>query len=275
MSRTAAVDRLIQVERAELGAAEQPPGSNRIRYNTDYYGRPVSGASFAWCVVFQWWCMQHAGIPTSVFPKANNVFAVRDWYRRRGRFFASPLVGDLVIFSRSHIGLVEKTLTGDRIQTIEGNSSDRVARRVYPARTPAIQGYCRPEYHHGPGQPAPPPVDPLPARAGARGGVQYTIRRGDTLSELAVRFRTSVPAIVKANRDLIDRPDRIQVGWVLTIPSSKPIAKRRPVRYTVRPGDTLSGIARRFGTTIQQLMRWNKQITNANVIRAGWQLRVR
>jgi peptidoglycan/xylan/chitin deacetylase (PgdA/CDA1 family) len=47
--------------------------------------------------------------------------------------------------------------------------------------------------------------------------------------------------------------------------------------YTVRPGDSLSSIARAYGTTVEQLQAWNGDrypslVTNPNVIEPGWVL---
>jgi len=150
MSRLEVVRSLRKIEADQVGIAERP--GNDVKYNTAYYGHRVHDGipphtSYAWCVVFQWWCFQKAGIPTSVFPKSANVFAVRDWFKEKRRFYRTPMVGDLVIFSISHIGFVQKLLAGNRIQTIEGNSGDAVRRHTYPADHPGIQGYCRPEYH--------------------------------------------------------------------------------------------------------------------------------
>ncbi|MGW2640086.1 peptidoglycan-binding protein [Streptomyces sp. NPDC001348] len=44
--------------------------------------------------------------------------------------------------------------------------------------------------------------------------------------------------------------------------------------YTVESGDTLSRIAARFHVTLAQLLEWNPEITNPDVIRAGQRLRV-
>jgi len=49
------------------------------------------------------------------------------------------------------------------------------------------------------------------------------------------------------------------------------------VSYTVQPGDTLSSIARDWGTTVAQLQAWNGEaypslITNPNTLQAGWEL---
>jgi len=145
MSRRAIVQRVRSIEEGELGTAERP--INNVKYNTAYYGHAVSGDAFKWCVVFQWWCFQKAGIPTSVFPKSARVFSVRDWFRDKGRFYKTPMTGDLVIFAKSHIGFVEKLVGNNIIQTIEGNAGDAVRHHTYRANDPGIQGYCRPEYH--------------------------------------------------------------------------------------------------------------------------------
>jgi hypothetical protein len=161
MSRAEVVQRLKGIEAGQLGTARSPLGSNKIKYNTSYYGRVVRGKEFKWCVVFQWWCFQKAGISTAIFPKSARVFAVRDWYKKRGRFYRKPMVGDLVIYSFSHIGFVEKLLSGNRIQTIEGNWNDRVVRRTHRADASDVSGYCRPDYHKvKPVQAAPPATSP-------------------------------------------------------------------------------------------------------------------
>ena len=44
--------------------------------------------------------------------------------------------------------------------------------------------------------------------------------------------------------------------------------------YTVKSGDTLTKIANRFGVSKNQLMRWNRRITDPDFIMAGWVIRV-
>jgi hypothetical protein len=161
MTQPPALRRLLAVERRELGIHEKPFGSNNVKYNTAFYGRhvterPIGTAhpKYPWCVVFQWWCFQKAGIPNNIFPKGSNVFATMEWYQRHHQFSRKPRVGSLVIFGFSHIGLVEKVLRGGRIQTIEGNTDahggrtgGRVMRRV---RSLDIVGYCHPDYAGAP-----------------------------------------------------------------------------------------------------------------------------
>ncbi|HIR08587.1 MAG TPA: LysM peptidoglycan-binding domain-containing protein, partial [Candidatus Pullichristensenella stercoripullorum] len=82
------------------------------------------------------------------------------------------------------------------------------------------------------------------------GTTTYTVQRGDTLSEIAERFGTTVSALVMAN-NIADR-DRIYPGQVLVIPAGGCVDN-----YIVQRGDTLSGIAQRFGTTVARLASLN------------------
>jgi LysM repeat protein len=74
--------------------------------------------------------------------------------------------------------------------------------------------------------------------------------------------------------------NRIRIGQVLTIAGAAAAAPAAPAStsapttsYTVAAGDTLSGIASRFGTTSRNLMALNG-ITNANFLRIGQVLRL-
>jgi lysozyme len=94
----------------------------------------------------------------------------------------------------------------------------------------------------------------------------YTVRSGDTLSELALRFGTTVSALVSLNN--IANPNLIYPGQVLTIPASASAAS-----YRVVSGDTLSELALRFGTTVSALVQANN-IANPNLIYVGEVLRI-
>ncbi|MCH4034596.1 MAG: LysM peptidoglycan-binding domain-containing protein [Lachnospiraceae bacterium] len=55
-------------------------------------------------------------------------------------------------------------------------------------------------------------------------------------------------------------------------------AQSRPqaVYYTIQRGDTLSGIARRYGTSVSAIQKLNASlIRNVNRIQAGWKIRVK
>ena len=109
----------------------------------------------------------------------------------------------------------------------------------------------------------------------------YTVQPGDTLYAIAARFGTTVQEIVAANN--ISNPNIIHVGQVLTIPGEGgepgPTATPPPPggggggTYTVSPGDTLSAIARRFGTSWQEIAALNG-ISNPNIIHVGQVLQI-
>lgn len=48
--------KFLAIARAEVGVTEYPSGSNKVKYNTWYYGSAVSGSAYPWCLVFQVWC---------------------------------------------------------------------------------------------------------------------------------------------------------------------------------------------------------------------------
>ena len=89
------------------------------------------------------------------------------------------------------------------------------------------------------------------ASALASAAQTYTVRRGDTLSEIAARFGTTVNELVRLNN--IADPDRIYEGDRLIIRAGAGDGDT----YTVQRGDTLSEIAARFGTTVNELVRLN------------------
>jgi len=100
------------------------------------------------------------------------------------------------------------------------------------------------------------------------GGWVYVVRYGDTLYSIARRFGVSAYAIAQANH--LQNPNLIYVGQHLVIPGggSPPSGG---VWYTVRPGDTLSSIAWRYGVSVWTIANANG-ISNPNLIYAGQRL---
>lgn len=90
----------------------------------------------------------------------------------------------------------------------------------------------------------------IPCRSTPPAGGRYIhiVRRGETLAGIARWYGTSVRAIVRANN--IRNPNRIYTGQRLVIPSRRAPAPVRGTWYTVRRGDTLSGIAYRAGVSM-------------------------
>ncbi|HRA69288.1 MAG: LysM peptidoglycan-binding domain-containing protein [Trichococcus flocculiformis] len=101
-------------------------------------------------------------------------------------------------------------------------------------------------------------------------GTSYTVKAGDTLYAIALRYGVTVQAIVNANG--LTNANLIRVGQVLTIPGTgtptTPTTPTTGTSYTVKAGDTLYAIALRYGVTVQTIINANG-ITNANLIRVG------
>lgn len=101
----------------------------------------------------------------------------------------------------------------------------------------------------------------------------YTVQPGDTLSEIAVRFGTTVNTLVRLNG--IHNPNLIYAGQILKLPgSSGGDGNSGPVYYIVKKGDTLSQIAVTFGTSVSQLQAWNG-IKDPDFVMEGQKLRVK
>jgi LysM repeat protein len=104
--------------------------------------------------------------------------------------------------------------------------------------------------------------------------VQYVVKRGDTLSSIAARFRITPQALMQANG--INNPNLVYVGQLLNIPRQQTVVQRPAPRprgvvgrvYIVQPGDTMFAIAARFRRDVWDIARLNG-ILNLNHIYAG------
>ena len=113
----------------------------------------------------------------------------------------------------------------------------------------------------------------LPNASGAP--TYYTMRRGDTLYSIARRFDVPLDRLMEANS--ITDPTRVAVGTVLLIPEEaggrNASMDGEYTFYTVKRGDTLYGIARRFGIDLEQLLALNG-LSTRSVIKPGQKLKV-
>lgn len=96
--------------------------------------------------------------------------------------------------------------------------------------------------------------------------ILYTVKRGDTLSQIARSYGVTVNEIASQNG--IQNPNLIYVGQTLTIPTQ---ISNSTIIYIVKRGDTLSEIARNYGVTVNEIVSQNK-IQNPNLIFPGQKL---
>lgn len=97
----------------------------------------------------------------------------------------------------------------------------------------------------------------------------YIVQRGDTLSQIALNFGTTINAIASVNN--IRNVNLIYTGQTLYIPVSS--CDMSHTLYVVKRGDTLWGISRRFGVSIARIIMLNR-ISNPNLIYPGNVLRI-
>ena len=109
----------------------------------------------------------------------------------------------------------------------------------------------------------------LAAPASPAGALYHVVQRGENLYRIGLRYGVSLWSIAQANG--ITNVNLIRTGQVLLIPVPVPAPMPQPRIYIVRPGDTLAGIAWRFGTTVWVITRANG-IWNPNLIYVGQRL---
>jgi membrane-bound lytic murein transglycosylase D len=111
----------------------------------------------------------------------------------------------------------------------------------------------------------------------------HTVTRGQTLGQIAVRYGSSVTALRAANNNV--NPRRLRIGQQLVVPRGRAPAPATasnqsrtaqadgPTTITVRRGDTLWAIARRYSVSTSDIMSWNN--LSSSVIKPGDRLQIR
>jgi len=151
------VEDIIKTAQAEIGVTEYPPNSNNVKYNTEYYGKPVSGKDYSWCCVFVWWVFKHQS--KFILKKTARCTTLGEWFKANGRWIepGNQQPGDIAFFKfptnnrwTNHVGIVEEVLDKNDIITDEGNTSmnsdDNGGAVMRRRRTSNIVGYGRPAY---------------------------------------------------------------------------------------------------------------------------------
>ncbi len=90
----------------------------------------------------------------------------------------------------------------------------------------------------------------------------YTVKAGDTLYGISNQFGVSVTELAELNGI---QGSNLQIGEVLKIPSSSGENPNNMFMYTVKNGDTLYGIAKKYNTTVQKIIDLN-YLKNTNLV---------
>ena len=107
-----------------------------------------------------------------------------------------------------------------------------------------------------------PPPPPCPE------GFIYTVQQGDTLWLISRKFSLSLDALIAANPQ-IKNPDLIFPGQRICVPFPPPPKCPEGFIYTVKEGDTLWFISRKFSLSLDALIAANPQIKNPDLIFPG------
>ena len=122
-------EKILDTARAQLGIREEPPNSNRVKFNTAYYGRDVSGSAYPWCCAFVWWVFREAGAASLFYggKKTASCSALLSFHKGQAvRGDYQP--GDIIFFNfngrknPAHVGICE-SWDGQYITTIDGNTA--------------------------------------------------------------------------------------------------------------------------------------------------------
>ncbi|HDH96575.1 MAG TPA: LysM peptidoglycan-binding domain-containing protein, partial [Proteobacteria bacterium] len=110
--------------------------------------------------------------------------------------------------------------------------------------------------------------------------IVYRVRRGDSLYSIARKFGVTVSALKKwnpktARKKYLHPGDRL----VLYVPSKYAgrsySSRSRGFYYTVKKGDSLYSIARKYRVTVSQLKSWNPKLKKSRYIYPGMKLLIK
>lgn len=156
---------------------------------------------------------------------------------------------------------------------------------IYPGQKIKLDGSAAPA--------APAPAPAAPAPSAPAGGSAYTVKPGDTLSAIAARHGVKLSEVFGWNglnmRSIIRPGQQIKIGGGSTAPAPAAPAPAAPAAapsapapapapaapasgsYTIKAGDTLSGIAARNGVKLADILSANR-LTMSSIIYPGQKL---
>ncbi len=122
------------IKKAESYLGTKDNGNNKVKFNTEFYGKEVQGDGYPWCVVFIWYLFKKLNA-LKLFCSGERVAScgvvMSEMKSRKLSYTAKPEKGDLVIFdfsgrhtAHTHIGIVTEVINSNTFKTIEGNTSN-------------------------------------------------------------------------------------------------------------------------------------------------------
>ena len=169
----------------------------------------------------------------------------------------------------SDYGMWQYSSTGS-VSGINGNVDMNIARKDYPTiiTSAGLNGFSSDVNNDV--EVEKPNESEKPEEESDDKEITYTIKSGDTLSGIASKFNTTVSKLVELNN--IKNPNLIITGDKLVIRSGS-VENNEPTTYTIKSGDNLTKIAKKFGTTVSKLVELNN-IKNPNLIITGDKLKI-
>lgn len=272
-------DKIVAQARAWLDRKESD-GSHREIIDVYNSHKPLARGyavtyTDAWCATFVSAVAIKCGV-TDILPTECGCGQMIPLFQKLGEWIENdayvPSSGDVIFYDwqdsgsgdntgwPDHVGIVEK-VSGSTITVIEGNKSNAVGRRTLQVNGKYIRGYGVPKYSGGsaastPAAPTTPAkaVDDL-AKEALDGKWGNGIDRKNRLTAAGYDYS----AIQAKVNELLAKDTVTTAVW-----------------HTVRSGDTLSAIARKYGTTVSAIQKLNPTlIKNINLIITGWKIRVK
>lgn len=213
--------------RKHLGYYRRPGTATKFG---EWYAKQVGSKVYVtaqWCAIFISYIASAAGA-SKIIPLHAYTPSGVNWWKAQKQWhngLSGVRAGDIVYFKFpgigrvSHVGIVESVNKDGSVNTIEGNTSSTAAGDQRNSGTCArkrrkayIVGYGRPKYAAGANAGAGAGSAAKPSTSGT-----HTVKKGETLSQIAVRYGTTIQALVNANG--IKNANVISVGQKLKIPA--------------------------------------------------------
>jgi LysM repeat protein len=259
-----------------VGVHGNPIGSHNVKFNTDYYGKAVSGSNYLWCVVFVWDIFRLAGASHLFYDggKVSVCSKVRAWAEKNKLTVdkSQGQYGDVAIFDWNadkipdHIGFITGKNADGSYNTIEGNTSsasnsngDTVARRVRYQKN--ILYMFRPKYDTGVVQNVKSTITTTKTTTSTSTSTStgtYTVVKGDTLSGIGTKLGVAWKTIASLNN--IKSPYTITVGQKLKIPTTTTTSTSYKAKVTSTIGVNIRKTANADSTKLGAIP-YGKEIT--------------